>query len=544
MKKRHVRKRLKKANRVTFKVLFSYLFLFLGKRLFGKKYYQKRIEKLHKKNAARIKEAILELKGLFIKVGQLFSVMSHILPDAYSEVMESLQDHAPKTDYKTTAATIEKELGEPISSLFQSFEEEPIASASIGQVHKSQLKTGDWVAVKIQHANIEELAEADLYIIEKIIKRISFFMKINGIEHVYGQVKQMIHEELDYSIEANNMLRISENLEQQEGIIVPKVFSEYSSTKVLVTAWQEGTKITNTEQLDKWNINKSEIAERLILTYCKMIFEDGFYHADPHPGNLLVKKDGTIILLDFGAVAILPEEMRREIPILIQAVVRKDNEAILKSLQKLGFVGSDGDSQAVASQLIDALSNFLLNEVKVDNLNFKDLKLDDVKGSSIDKLRKEISLKELTKTIQVPKDWILFDRTVQLLIGTSHTLAPEVHPLDVVKPYMKRLVIRGGGLKQIIVDALKQQVLAIFSLPAEMDSFLKKANSGGLEVNVRTNNDLMYALGQQVIFTLVGLGCVYFYQKANTPPIKLNLFLIGGIASGLLLMRSMWKNKR
>ncbi len=534
-----VRKRSRKAYRLSNQLLFSYLSLHIGKKLFGNRFYNRRIEKVHAKNAKRVKEAISELKGLFTKAGQLLSTLSHILPDQYMEALESLQDAAPASPFEETKALIEKELDGNINELFASFESTPIASASIGQVYRATLQSGEKVAVKVQHSNIEELANADLVIIEKLIKRISYFVKIQGIEHVYGQVKLMIEEELNYETEAKSMLQISANISEVENVRIPKVMTDYSTQRILTTQFEEGVKITNIKQLDEWQIDRNALAEKFILVYFRMILEDGLFHADPHPGNLLVNQQGELIILDFGAVSRLSEGMRNEIPVLLQAILRKDEAKILVSLKNLGFIGSDAESSKVAKKLIAALSQFLQNEVKIDSLNVKDIRFDDIKGSSIDDLRKEIGLKELTKIIRIPKEWILLDRTFQLLIGTSASLAPEMNPMDVIRPYMRKLVTKNGGVRKMLLDAIKQQFTALLQLPGELSAFLSKANHGELEVKVNFGKDRSYAMGQQFIYLFIALPSFFAYQFYDHLG-----YLIVAISMGALLLRSMWINRR
>ncbi|MCJ8289911.1 MAG: AarF/ABC1/UbiB kinase family protein [Crocinitomicaceae bacterium] len=534
-----IRKRSKKAYRLTNQLLFSYLFLFLGKKVFGNRYYEKRIDAVHTKNAKRVKSTISELQGLFTKAGQLLSTLSHILPEQYTRALESLQDDAPTSPFEETKALIEKELNGTIDTLFESFETVPIASASIGQVYRAKLNSGEHVAVKVQHSNIEELAKADLVIIEKLIKRVSHFVKIQGIEHVYSQVKIMIEEELDYEKEAISMNTISANIAEIEGVMIPEVFASHSTQRILTTRFEVGTKITNISQLDEWKIDRKALGEKFILVYLKMILENGLYHADPHPGNLLVNKEGVLIILDFGAVSRLSDGMRNEIPVLLQAILRKDEAKILASLRKLGFIGSDAESSKVAKKLIGALSQFLQNEVKFDSMNIKDISMDDIKGSSIDNLRKEIGLKELTKIIRIPKEWILLDRTFQLLIGTSSTLAPEMNPMDVIRPYMKKLITEDGGVQKMILDAIKQQFMALLQLPGELSLFLTKANQGEMEVNIRNSGDRSYALGQQFIYLFIGISSFFAYHFIGS-----TIYIITAIAMCTMLLRSMWINRR
>ena len=291
--------------------------------------------------------------------------------------------------------------------------------------------------------------------------------------------------------------------------------------------------------MDEWNIDRNALAEKFILAYFKMILEDGLFHADPHPGNLLVNEQGELIILDFGAVSRLSDGMRNEIPILLQAILRKDEPKILTSLKNLGFIGSDAESSKVAKKLINALSQFLQSEVKLDTLNVKDIKLDDIKGSSLDDFRKEIGLKELTKIIRIPKEWILLDRTFQLMIGTSSSLAPEMNPMDVIRPYMRKLVTQDGGIRKMIIDAVKQQFTALLQLPNELSQALQKINQGELEVKVDFGSDKTYAIAQQFIYLFVALPSFAAYQFMDNI-----VYLIVSIAAGTLLLRSMWVNRK
>ena len=388
--------------------------------MLGQSFFDKRIDKLHVLNANRTKSVILELNGLFLKVGQLISIMSNIAPEAYGRILESLQDNTPHSDFNLIKTSLESELGDSLSNLFTDFNETPIASASIGQVHKAVLNTGEKVAVKIQHPNIGELAVVDLGIIEKIIGLVSRFFKIKGIDHVYSQVKEMIYEELNYTAEACNMEKITLSCENIEGIKIPKVYSEYSSEKVLTTEFCEGTKITNVNQLNEWGIDENTIAEKLIFVYCEMILNHGYYHADPHPGNLLVNKEGNIIILDFGAIGRLNDEMRETIPVLVRAIVSKDQEAVLDALKKMGFIANGKEANKTAQKLISALT-----ELFESGINIREFSIDDLNNSTIKEFRKTINIKELSATVQVPKDWILLERAIMLLDGVTAKLAPE-----------------------------------------------------------------------------------------------------------------------
>jgi len=538
------KKRRRKAFGISFKIGWSYAQLFLLKKIFGKSYFDKRIEKLHQKNANRTKTAILELNGLFIKVGQLISIMSNIVPKAYGDVLESLQDNTPSSDFESTKQTIENQLGDNLESIFETFENNPIASASIGQVHIATLKSGEKVAVKIQHPNIETLALVDLSIIEKLIGLVSRFFKIKGIDHVYSQVKEMIYEELNYTAEASNMKVIKDYCETIDNIYIPDVFTEYSSAKVLTTTFCEGTKITNVQQLKDWGLDDNKIAEKLIYTYCEMILNHGVYHADPHPGNLLVNKQGEIIILDFGAIGILNDEMRENIPTFIRAVVSKDQDSVLEAMKKMGFIANGREAEKTALKLIATLTQFFESGVNLREFSFDDLNNDNIKD-----LRKNISIKELTATIQVPKDWILLERTIMLLDGVSSKLAPEYNPFDTIKPYLKKLVLKNGGLRKIIWGVIKKQASTLLSLPKKANDFLTKANKGELEFEIKDldkSTKKMYAGSQQIGFGLIAISslAMAFVSNLYDNISYEHVFLTIGTTLGLMFIWSIVKYRK
>ena len=536
--------RKRKAYGVSLKIALSYGRLFILKRFFSEKKYIKRLNRKHEKNAVMLKSAILELNGLFIKVGQLLSIMSAVLPEAYSRVLESLQDNTPSSSYEDTERTVLSEFGESIPHLFQSFQKETIASASIGQVHKAILKSGEEVAVKVQHPHIEQLAKLDLKIIKSLINMVMRIFKITGLDFVYSQVEQMIYEELDYVKEAESIQLIKENCKSIDGIIIPEVLTAYSSRRILVTSFEEGTKITNIDQLLEWGVDPENISKKLVYVYCEMILKYGVYHADPHPGNLLVNKAGEVVILDFGAIGRLSENMRSEIPIFIQAVVNNDEDKVLKSMKKMGFIGKDKSSEKTAQKIIAALNEFISGGVDLESLNY-----DTLKNSNLDSLRKELSIKELTTTLEVPKDWILLERTLLLLVGICTKISPKYNPMDTVKPYMKNMLFNGKGIRDLIVSTLKNQVNTMIGLPKKVDTVLSKANKGEIEFIIKDldkNVNRFYGLGQQIGFGVLAVVALimanYSYMQSN---IKYeNIFTGVAIFLGFLFLFSLWKSRR
>ncbi len=539
-----------RAYRTALAVSGSYLWLALKSRLRGKAYYRNQLPRLHQQNAQRIKTTILELQGLFIKFGQLISILSNVLPEQFREPLTSLQDKIPARPFEEVARTFQAETGKSITEVFDHIEPVPIASASIGQVHRARLNGLDYV-VKIQHADIETIATADLAILKRLVAVHAFFMDMTGMDYMYEQVRAMIEDELDYLKEGTSMERLSQALAREKDlrVVIPEVFQPIKTRKVLISRYCPGVNASNIQQLDQWGIDRKDLAARLLILYSKMILVDGFYHADPHPGNILVNAKGDIILLDYGAVAEISEKLRSAIPELIEAVIRDDTEGTVAALKKMGFISNEKDSVRMAEHLIQVFRNFLQEEVNMEGMNFASIHLSSGFGSLLD-LLKQVSLKDVSRSIQIPKDYVLLNRTVVLLLGLSFQLAPDLNPLDTVRPYLKEhLGAQRKGITQIILNALRTQLATAVALPQELQKFLKNANRGELEYEVKGLKEgfrRLYLLGQQFLFLSAGLACLYLVT-AGAGELAANRldWLWGGVAVfSFLFLRSWWKGEK
>jgi ubiquinone biosynthesis protein len=541
--------RLRKAYWTATVVMWSYFRLWVLKKIWGQAWYDKRILPLHISNAERVRDAILQLKGLFIKLGQILSILSNFLPEAFQKPLEALQDQIPQRDFSTVRERILRELGKPIEELFISFDENALAAASIGQAHRARLHDGTEVVVKVQHADIEGVAAVDLEIIQRLTRMAAWFYDIKGMDYLYTQVRKMIEEELDFTQEANSMEQIRANLSQENGIIIPVVHRAFSTKKVMTTTWHDGVKISNLTQLDAWQLNRRDIASRLVQLYCKMLFKDGFYHADPHPGNILVQQDGMVVLLDFGAVATLSNALREGIPKLIEAAVRNDTSAMVTALHTMGFLAQNRDAEKMAEKMLNAVRNFLQNEVQFQGLNFKEIEIDPF-DNSLFALVQEIGLTGIAGTVQVPKDYVLLSRMMTLLLGLCNTLDPTFNPLDIIRPYAEKYLLGKSESRLSFVSSfLRRTVNNTLSLPEEMRQFLQKAKKGELEttnIDIRNGARLLYNVGQQLVFTLLlmataVLGFLFYKEGAG------NYARVAGWAGGFLiflLYKTMRKGSR
>ena len=528
--------RRKKAQSVFYKVLFRFLLFKISATFYSKKTKVKKSQNLNESLARMLGEVFMELEGLFLKVAQQVSTMSNLLPNEYIKAFERAQNHSNPKPFHQIKERVELELGGKLEDLFQMLEEHPLGTASIGQVHKAILKTGEEVAVKVQHLKIDEIAKLDLELINKLLKKAKYFIKIPGIDVMFQEVVRMIQEELDYEHEATQIKTISQNLKNDSRIIVPKTFSHYSTKKVLTLEFVRGEKITNHKYVIDNGINREELAKNLLNIFSQNIFIDGIYHADPHPGNVLVNEKGQIILLDFGAVGILSNKMKEGLIILMQAAILKDENLMISGFKKMGFITATPGIDLICKKIIRLLSNYLQSELKIETFNMSEIKINEIDLSKVFKLIKDINLDEVEKAIQIPHDWILLNKTIALTMGITAEIAPQIDVFKEVKPTILKMAILKENLGMIANTTIKQQLLRIISLPRKIENFLEQAETG--EIRIKLNNrkieiKLFYALAQQVIFSLTTFGTYYFYTLNNN-----HFLLYGALVSAGLFIKS------
>lgn len=506
----------------TFRVIGSYLWLKFRARFHDDAWTERSLQRIHLRNARRIERTIVELQGLFIKVGQLISIMTNFLPEEFRRELEGLQDAVPPRPYEDIEARLREELGRAPAEVFAQFERRPIASASIGQVHLARLTDGTKVAVKVQYPDIEEVVRRDLHTLRRIFRIIGWFVPYQGLEELYREIRAIILEELDYRAEADNAARIAANFDGRRDVAFPHVVQDLSTARVLVTHFEAGCKITDRTATKQLGLDRGQLARQVVEIYCQQIFTDGVYHADPHPGNLLVRPQPpgaagettgapTIVFLDFGAVAEIPGHVRAGIVELIQGALTRDTRRIVHAMKQMGFVAR-GANEAMFEQVIEYFHERFQENISLDSLNLKDIKFDPQKGleSVADLRRMDISLRELSENFHVPKEIIVLERTLLLLMGLCTELDPTLNPMTVIRPYLERFVLgEEGDWSQLLVETSKDLVMSVTALPAEIRKFMRAAHSGELQLkfkNIDAPAQLMYRLGHQFIFAGIGIA--------------------------------------
>lgn len=525
------------------------VFDLLGK-VFGIEWENSRRAAVYGKNAQRLKRLLLSLQGIFIKAGQLISILSNFLPDYFRKELEELQDKIPPRPLHEITGRIRQELGADPEQLFAAFDKRPVASASLAQVHLARLHDGRQVAVKVQYTDIEVIAKKDLRTIKGLLAFYGFFFRIKGLGNVHEQFADMIQEELDFRLEAQYIETIAANFAGNPQVLFPEVIHELSSERVLTTEYMHGANIADLEKLAEFGLDRQVLAERVVTAYCQMIFVDGIYHADPHPGNILVQPDGSIVFLDFGAVARLSAEMKEGILQFVMGILKRDSDQISAALQQMGLIALHEDTYPV-ERLIDYIYDRFLRQMTVESWNLSDIHVDvqDKLELMVDMSKMDISFRELMATFQIPKDLILLNRTLLLLMGLCTHLSPTMNPMKTVRPYLEEFVLgKDKNWVKLIEAAVKDIALSVISFPANVQTLLTKANHGELEVKVKgltESANLVYTLGHQLLY---GMFVMFFgglgYLAHSNGDVALSNGMLGGSAFFLLALGSSFLRAR
>ena len=362
----------------------------------------------------------------------------------------------------------------------------------------------------------------DLRTLHRIFHIVEWFVSYQGLDDVYREIRAIVLEELDYRAEADNASRIAANFEGRTDVAFPRVVvPDRSTARVLTTHFEVGCKITDAVAgTKKLGADRGKLARQVVEIYCQQIFTDGVYHADPHPGNLLVRVspdvnggEPQLVFLDFGAVAEIPGNVRQGIVELIQGALTRDTRRIVGAMKQMGFVARGADER-MFEQVIEYFHDRFQENISLDSLNLKDIKFDPQKGlESVADLRKmDISLRELSENFHVPKEIIVLERTLLLLMGLCTELDPALNPMTVIRPYLERFVLgEEGDWSQLLVETSKDLVMSITALPAEVRKFMRAAHAGELALKFKgidTASHLLYRLGHQVIYMGIGIAGV------------------------------------
>jgi len=543
--------RLKKITTVLFKLELG----FLVERLNLKNYltFHKKLqkEKFQPRIASpkKIRQALEELSGTFIKLGQLLSLRPDLIPKEYSEEFANLQDNVKPFHYTIAKHIIEKELNKPFREIFETFDKKPLASASIGQVHKAKLVSGEVVAVKVQRPKIKGAFEADidiLYHLAHLVERHMPELQHYNPTEIVKEFERYTTNELDYIKEAKNIDFFYNNFKDDKRIKVPKVFWDYTTKKVLTMEFIEGTRITGVKDFKKFKSSKKETLKNIVNVFLTQIIEHGFFHADPHPGNIFLQEKNQIALLDFGIVGMLDKELSMGIENMLIAFVEGDRNLLADTFIEIGLASENTNIAEFREDLAYHLGSY------------RDLPLKEIQTSTL--LYDLLSIGRKYQ-FKFPSNFVLLVKAVATIEGLGRKLDPDFNFIDFARPIVDKIKEERTS-PNYVLDTLKKNLFMLktgmLNLPEELIKTLKSLQQGKVKVDLedsdikrfsaevdRSSNRITYGI---VIASLIIASALIMLAKL--PPFLFGLpwlgivFLIIAIIVTFFLIISISKEER
>lgn len=434
-----------------------------------------------KAQAIWIRETFLDLGPTFIKAGQLFSTRADLFPAEYVEELTKLQDRVPAFSYDIVEAIIHQDFGQPIPTLFRSFDPIPLAAASLGQVHKAQLHSGEEVVVKVQRLGLKKLFAIDL----KILRGIARYFQNHpdwgpGRDWmgIYDECCKILYEEIDYLNEGRNADTLRHNFRHQEWVHVPRVFWRYATPRVLTLEYVPGIKISHYEALEAAGLDRKRLARLGAKAYLMQLLNDGFFHADPHPGNLAVSPEGTLIFYDFGMMGRVQPITREKLLQTFFGVANKDANQVIAALIELGALQPVGDMGPVRRSVQFMLDNFMDQPFE---------------HQSVAQIGEDLFEIAYNQPFRFPATFTFVMRAFSTLEGVGKGLDPAFNFMEVAQPFATELMRNGGFSPTDRTDLLSelgrqatQMGNTALGLPRRLEDVLDQIEQGDLQIRVRS----------------------------------------------------------
>jgi predicted unusual protein kinase regulating ubiquinone biosynthesis (AarF/ABC1/UbiB family) len=463
-------------------------------------------------DAQRFRALAIHMGGVMIKVGQFLSSRLDILPPEITDTLADLQDEVPAESFVDIRGLAEQELGAPLTEKFEWFDENPLAAASLGQAHRAKLRADENldfvnVVVKVQRPNIAAIVDIDLSALKRVGKWLMYYRPIREHADVPALLREFsatVYEEIDYIKEAGNAETFFENFKDDKKVNVPRVVRNLSTLRVLTLEDVFAIKITDYAAITAAGIDRGEVARKLLDVYLEQIFEDGFFHADPHPGNLFVTPLSPVkgskrrsprwqlTFVDFGMVGHVPENLRKGLRETVIAVGTRDSARLIRSYKELGFLLPGADTQALeqaSAMVFDRFWGMSMGELRSVDMN------------EVHEMGHRVRDVMVETPFQVPNDLLMLVRTVAILSGMCTGLDANFNLWNQLAPYATKLVEEEASSAFSVDNILKQVgdlVQAFVALPSQASRVLAQVESGGLTVQSPQVSREVRALGRSV----------------------------------------------
>ncbi|MDW7651616.1 MAG: AarF/UbiB family protein [Bacillota bacterium] len=421
----------------------------------------------------RIRMLLEELGPTFVKFGQLLSTRPDLLPRDILDELSRLQDRVPAFPYSAVQIILERELGRPVSDVFETFEEKPLAAASIGQVHNARLHSGEDVVIKVRRPKIVRQMQIDLEIlleIARIADKRTPWGRVYQFADIVTEIRRSVHDELDYLVEAENAEQIRKNFENHDDVIIPKIYWDYTTPAVLTMQLVDGIKLVQPEKLREAGHNPEEIVRKLVDLMFIQIFQHGRFHADPHPGNLAVAGDGSLIFMDFGIVGRLRGDRKRQFILFLLGIIGHNPRQLVRSLSAMGVLSRRIERKALRRDAERLMDKYLDTPLRKINL-----------GRAVT----EVFALAYEYHIRIPAEFTLLGKTIMTLEGVIEDLDSDLVLIELLRPYSSRLLRERFSL-DALKDAASEQFFEtsdfIFSLPRRLNDVFDRVDTEGIPI--------------------------------------------------------------
>ena len=497
------------------------------------------ISKAHYTFPERARMVFEDLGPTFVKFGQLLSVRPDLIPWEFTREFSKLLDEARAVPFEEIEKVLRKEIGNDWRSYFESIDENPFKSASLSQVYRARLKDGREVVVKVQRPGIREIVKHDLdiiiYIVERLTKEVPE-LKTYNLTRIIRELKKTINRELNFFLEAANTDRIRDFLMSLGYIVIPDIVWELTTTSVITLEYIEGRSLKDILNNGCEGIDGKEVAQRLINAFLKMIFEEGFFHTDPHPGNILVTEDGRIVLLDCGQVTVISENTKRIFAKVLYALVNKEAGDVSRQIEKYFIIEDEEKIEGLREDIDYIIKKYYGLPLKY--VNISDL------GNEIADVAREHHLR-------VPQDLVLFAKTIATLESECRILDPELDVISITKPYAYELIKRQSSSKQLyrnFLDFAFSSAELLYELPEQLHFILTKIRKGTLkmEFHHRGLDELIYSIdtsSRRLSLAMIITGLVIgssFLISANTRPLIFGVSFFGMFGYIISAVLGLW----